>query len=67
MTDYLDGALPPAERARFEAHLGECPGCEIHLQQLRTTIAVVGALREHDIDPAVRAALLAVFRDYRRA
>ena len=28
VTDYLDGALDPAVRARFDAHLGECDGCE---------------------------------------
>jgi anti-sigma factor RsiW len=28
VTDYLEGALAPAERARFEAHVADCPGCE---------------------------------------
>jgi anti-sigma factor RsiW len=26
VTDYLEGALPDAERLRFEAHLAECDG-----------------------------------------
>jgi anti-sigma factor RsiW len=66
VTDYLDGALAPADRARFEAHLAECEGCANHLSQLRDTIAALGALREHDVAPAARAALLRAFRDFKR-
>ena len=31
VTDYLEDALPPEERARFDAHLAECPGCSNYL------------------------------------
>ena len=34
VTDYLDGALPEHERARFETHLEECDGCRRHLEQV---------------------------------
>ena len=27
MTDYLDGALSAADRARFEEHIAGCDGC----------------------------------------
>ena len=27
VTDYLEGALQPAERRRFEAHVAGCDGC----------------------------------------
>ena len=67
VTDYLEGALPPAERARFEAHLGECEGCENYLLQMRHTIAAVGALSEEHLEPEGRDALLSAFRDFRRA
>jgi len=28
LSDYLDGALPDAERAKVEAHVAECDACE---------------------------------------
>jgi anti-sigma factor RsiW len=65
VTDYLDGALAPAERARFDAHLADCTGCDRYLAQMRTTIALTrdsGALGEQ---PDVRG-LLAAFRDWKR-
>ena len=31
VTEYLEGTLPPAERARFDAHLGQCEGCHTYL------------------------------------
>jgi anti-sigma factor RsiW len=43
VTDYLEGALAHEELARFEAHLATCPGCEIYLEQVRTTIAITRA------------------------
>ncbi len=36
--DYLDGQLPGDARARFEAHLAECPACVRYLRQYRDTI-----------------------------
>jgi anti-sigma factor RsiW len=65
VTDYFDGALPPGERARFEAHVSDCPGCDRHLAQMRTTMALAGASREVETSPDV-AALRAAFRDWHR-
>jgi anti-sigma factor RsiW len=65
VTDYFDGALPPAERARFEAHVADCPGCALHLEQLRTTLAVTRASAALDDRPEMTA-LLAAFRGWRR-
>ena len=39
VTDYLDGALPPPDRARFEAHIAGCDGCRAYLEQIGVTIA----------------------------
>ncbi|HTU87254.1 MAG TPA: zf-HC2 domain-containing protein [Solirubrobacteraceae bacterium] len=42
MSDYLDGDLAPAARARIEHHLAECEKCRRLLAGLRGTL---GALR----------------------
>jgi anti-sigma factor RsiW len=65
VTAWLDDALPAAERARFEAHLAECPYCRTYLAQMRQTAHLLGGLSETTIDPAARDALLARFRDWR--
>lgn len=66
ITDYLEGALSPAERARFEAHLAGCTGCRNYLDQMRRTLRAVGRLREEDVSPASREKLLAHFRAWRQ-
>ena len=65
VTDYLDGALPEAERARFEAHLAECDGCSGYLEDMRRLIGSLQAQPEPPPDPATREALLRAFRDLR--
>jgi anti-sigma factor RsiW len=67
VTDYLEGALPPEERRRFEAHLDGCDGCQDYLEQMRQTIRATGMLSEEAIAPEARAALLALFRAWKRA
>ncbi len=39
VTEYLDGALEPAERDRLERHLAACDGCTAYVAQFRATIA----------------------------
>jgi anti-sigma factor RsiW len=46
VTDYLEDALPAADRERFEAHLDGCPGCRAYLSQVRATLEAMSALRE---------------------
>jgi len=48
LADYLDDALEPATRERFEAHLHKCPNCEAYLDQYRKTVELV---RDDDIPP----------------
>jgi anti-sigma factor RsiW len=70
VTDYLEGAMDARDRARLEAHLGACDGCERYLAQIRTTIELTGRLSTDDVDalgPTARAELLATFRAYRNA
>jgi anti-sigma factor RsiW len=65
VTEYLEGTLPPPDRARFEAHVAGCPGCDRYLAQMRTTIALAGAGREVEARPDV-SGLLAAFRGWKR-
>jgi anti-sigma factor RsiW len=65
ITDYLEGALSPAQRARLEAHLAKCPGCTEYVEQMRTLAGGLGALREEALPAALRAGLIASFRELR--
>ena len=66
VTDYLEGGLSEADRARFEAHLSGCDGCTNYLDQIRVTIAVVGRVHEDDLSAEAKAGLLAAFRGWDR-
>jgi anti-sigma factor RsiW len=65
MTDYLDGALSPDDRARFEAHLAGCDGCRAYLAEMRTTREVVGRLADESIPKSLEDELLKAFRDWK--
>lgn len=64
-TSYLDGSLAPDERARFEAHLVDCEGCDNALDQFRTTIDVAGRLTEAQVAAPERESIRAAFRRWR--
>ena len=66
VTDYFEGAISPADRARFEAHLGGCYGCRGYLDQLQRTMRLLGTLTEENIPGDARDHLLHVFRDWKR-
>ncbi len=65
VTDYLEGRLNDGDRARFEAHLAECDGCDGYLEDMRRMVNSLHAAPQPPADPATRAALLAAFRDLR--
>lgn len=65
VTAYLDGSLDLEDRARFDAHLLECDGCENYLQQFRVTVSTVGKIPLDDLDPEFRSRLLQSFKDWR--
>jgi predicted anti-sigma-YlaC factor YlaD len=67
VTDYLEGALSAAQRARFEEHLSMCTGCRNYLAQMRQTIRLAGKLSEESIAPQAREDLLGVFRNWKKA
>jgi len=64
VTDYLEDALDHVARQRFEAHLGECDGCVAYVEQMRTTVQVLGELPEESLSPDVRDRLLDAFRGW---
>jgi anti-sigma factor RsiW len=66
VTDYLEDALPAAERARFDAHIADCEHCTAYLEQMRTTIVLTGRLRAEELAPESVEPLLEAFRDWRR-
>ena len=43
VTDYLDGAMAEADRARFDAHLAICPPCVEYVAQIGRTVRTVSA------------------------
>lgn len=45
VTEYLEGALPPALRKRLERHVRACRGCTAFLAQMRSTIRLTALLR----------------------
>jgi len=67
VTDYLEGALPAPDRARFEEHIRQCPGCETYLDQMRHVIRTLGRLTEDSVPPAAKATFLETFRNWKQA
>ena len=66
VTEYLEDRLPVEERLLFEEHLAFCTSCVTYLDQMRQTIQVTGMLREDDLDPHARDAMLKVFKEFPR-
>jgi anti-sigma factor RsiW len=64
VTDYLDGALPDDELERFEQHLLFCAPCATHVEQMRETIRVAGAVHADDLEAGVADDLLEAFRSW---
>ncbi len=65
VTNYLEGALPDADRLELERHLETCDGCRQYVEQLRTTIVLTGEARPLDLTSEAEDALLAAFRDWK--
>jgi len=64
LTDYLEDALPRAERARLEAHLAGCPHCSEYLAQMRVTIELSGRVESTSLSPAARRDLVNLYRQW---
>jgi predicted anti-sigma-YlaC factor YlaD len=67
VSDHLEGALPADEAELLEQHLNFCEGCELYVDQMRTTVATVGRLREEDLPPETQERLVAAFKNWKRS
>jgi anti-sigma factor RsiW len=65
VTEYLEDALDPDVRVRFEAHLDDCEGCEIYLEQMRSTIGAARIVELERVAPATLDRLVAAYRALR--
>jgi anti-sigma factor RsiW len=65
VTDYLEGALAPADRRRLEKHLAGCEHCTEYLAQIRETIRLTGRLAQEDLTPQMRTDLTDLYRQWR--
>jgi anti-sigma factor RsiW len=66
MTEYLEGTLSAADRARFEEHIAGCDGCRAYLAQMRMTRRLVGRLANEPVPEPIERELLEAFRNWRR-
>lgn len=64
VTDYLEGALPRKERAGYEGHLAECPGCLAYLGQMKATVGMLGHLEPSSLPTEVRDDLIRIFEQF---
>jgi anti-sigma factor RsiW len=66
VTDYVEDALTPEDRTRFELHLTYCDWCRTYLEQMRQVLASAGRLEEESLPPEGRDALLSALRDWKK-
>ena len=66
VTAYLEGALSPADRARFEEHIAGCEGCEAYVGQIRATVRLSSRTVQDALEPRMRDELLEVFQTWKR-
>src|SRR5206468_8330468 len=64
MTDYLEGALSARDRARFEEHIAGCDGCRAYLEQMRTTMHLVGRILDEPIPEQLQQELVHASRTW---
>ena len=65
VTEYIEDAMDPATKQRFEEHLALCPGCVTYLDQIRETVRQAGHLHPEDLSAAARDRLMEAFNDWK--
>jgi anti-sigma factor RsiW len=66
VTAYVEDALDPADRERFEEHLVFCDGCDNYLEQMRQTVRLSGRV-EAGIPSELEERLLEAFHGWQRS
>jgi len=66
VTDYIEGAMAPDLRSRFDQHLSVCHPCVTYVDQMRQTITALGKLPEELVPQQAMNALLEHFRRWPR-
>lgn len=64
VTDYLEGRMAPGDAERFDAHIQICPPCGYYLEQMRTTLGVLGRIPEETVSDDARSELLHAFAEW---
>ena len=57
LADYLEHRLPPDVHARLEQHLNACSACVTYLKTYRSTVELLGSLRDADLPAELRTRL----------
>jgi anti-sigma factor RsiW len=66
VTLYLDDAMTPDARGRFQWHLERCEGCKHYVDQIRMTAELSGAVTLDGLPPEAEDELLQAFSDWNR-
>jgi anti-sigma factor RsiW len=64
VSDYLEGALDPADRTRLEAHLALCDPCVEYVGQIRATVALAARVEPDPADGSTRDRLVELYRSW---
>lgn len=65
VTAYLEDALEPVDRERFEEHLVFCDGCDRYLEEMRETVVATGRVDPGRLPAELEGRLLEAFRGWR--
>ena len=66
VTDYLEDALPPRERDRFEQHLALGDPCVEYVEQVRTAVALAHRVPPDAVDPVTMRQMIALYRAWQQ-
>lgn len=61
-SEYIDGELESALCAQLEAHLAECPNCQVMIDTVRKTVTLYRSHGTPDLPPDVQGRLYRVLR-----
>ncbi len=65
ITNYMEGRLSFRERLRVQMHLGMCRHCRRYLQQMKSTVRLLGSLPVGALPPEMESELMRRFADWK--